>query len=102
VTAFTERQSLVEGWAYTPEAARLAPNGRDSITVDYWQPDILRLNDDFIAAPTERAHRRLWDLGVRWAYVENTMEHADSLAPYATKRFGTDAASAWQLVPPKP
>jgi hypothetical protein len=100
VTAFTERQSLVEGWTATPQAAKVAPNGRDSITVDYWKPDILRLNDGFITAPTAEAHRRLWDLGVRWVYVENTSEHASSLEPYAVKRFQTRDASAWQLVPP--
>ncbi len=102
VTAFSERQLLVEGWTATPEATRLAPHGRDSVTVDYWKPDILRLNDGFTVAPTADAHRRLWDLGVRWAYVENTIPHADTLAPYAVERFHTADASAWQLLPPSP
>jgi hypothetical protein len=100
VTAFSERQSLVEGWTATPEATRVAPHGRDSITVDYWKPDILRLNDGFYTAPSAQAQRRLWDLGVRWIYVENTIAHASTLAPYAVQRYANADASAWQLLPP--
>jgi hypothetical protein len=100
VTAFSERQSLVEGWTATPEATRRAPNGRDSITVDYWKPDVLRLNDRFTRTPDAADQRALWDLGVRWVYLENTMPHADSLAPYAVERFRTADASAWQLSAP--
>jgi len=102
VTAFSERQSLVEGWTATPEATRRAPHGRDSVTADYWKPDILRLNDDFYTAPSAEAWRRLWALGVRWVYVENTMPHASSLEPYADERFHTADASAWQLRAPTP
>jgi len=100
VTAFSERQALVEGWTATPEATRRAPNGRDSITVDYWRPDVLRLNDRFTRTPDAADQRALWDLGVRWVYLENTMPHADSLAPYAVERFRTADASAWQLSAP--
>lgn len=100
VTAYSERQSLVEGWAYTARAATLAPNGRDSITVDYWKPEILRLNDGFIAAPTGDARQRLWDLGVRWVYVDRLMPHAQTLEPFATLRHDTPDATAWQLVAP--
>lgn len=100
VTAFSERQSLVEGWTATPRASREAPEGRDSITVDYWKPDILRLNDEFIAAPTEASRQRLWDLGVRWVYVDKLLPHADTLAPFATLGFDSPDASAWQLSAP--
>jgi hypothetical protein len=101
VTAFSERQSLVEGWTASPEATRRAPHGRDSITVPYWKPDILRLNDGFIEAPTEQARQRLWDLGVRWVYVDFLQPHAKDLAPYATLRFSNNNAAAWQLNPPR-
>ncbi len=100
VTGFSERQSLVEGWTATPKATRVAPNGKDSVTVDYWKPDILRLNDGFYTAPTAGAQRRLWDLGVRWVYMENTMDHAATLEPYAVRRYANADASAWQLLPP--
>lgn len=100
VTAFSERQALVEGWTATPEATRRAPHGRDSVTVDYWKPDVLRLNDRFTRTPDAADQRALWDLGVRWVYLENTMPHAESLAPYAVERFRTEDASAWQLSAP--
>ena len=100
VTAFSERQALVEGWTATPRATQIAPKGRDSVTVDYWKPDVLKLNDGFTTLPTADAQRRLWNLGVRWVYVENTIAHAATLAPYATLRFSTADASAWQLNAP--
>lgn len=97
VTAFSERQSLVEGWTATPRATEIAPHGRDSVTVNYWRPDILRLNDGFTVAPTAQSQLKLWDLGVRWIYLENTIPHADTLEPFATERFATADASAWQM-----
>ncbi|WP_035905832.1 hypothetical protein [Knoellia subterranea] len=100
VTAFSERQSLVEGWTATPEATKRAPHGRDSVTVNYWKPDILELNDGFIANPTAEAQRRLWDLGVRWVYVDNLQAHADDLAPFAERGFDSPDASAWKLLEP--
>ncbi|PWJ24149.1 hypothetical protein ATK17_0237 [Branchiibius hedensis] len=100
VTAFTERQSFIEGWTATPEATNLAPHGRDSITINYWHPELLELNDNFYTNPTAEAQRKLWDEGVRWIYMENTMPHAETLAPYATLRFSTPDASAWQLNKP--
>ncbi|MDE9365211.1 hypothetical protein PZ938_06295 [Luteipulveratus sp. YIM 133132] len=102
VTAFSERQLLVEGWTATPRATKIAPHGRDSVTVDYWKPEILRLNDGFIAAPTEAARDRLWALGVRWVYAEARMPHAQDPGPYATVRYRAKdgTASAWQLQPP--
>lgn len=100
VTAFTERQSFIEGWTATPEATNLAPHGRDSITINYWHPNLLELNDTFYTEPSAEAQRKLWDQGVRWIYMENTMPHAESLEPYATLRFSTPDASAWQLNKP--
>ena len=100
VTAFTERQSFIEGWTATPESTNLEPHGRDSITMNYWHPDLLALNDDFYVAPTAEAQRKLWDEGVRWIYMENTLPHAKTLEPYATLRFETPDASAWQLNEP--
>ncbi len=100
VTAFTQRQALIEGWTATNTATRLAPHGRDSITINYWHPALLALNDDFYTHPTAAAANKLWNLGVRWIYQENTRPHAATLAPYATRRFNDPDASAWQLKKP--
>jgi hypothetical protein len=99
VTAFSERQALVEGWTATPRATRIAPRGRDSITVDYWKPEILRLNDGFIAEPTADAAQRLRDLGVRWVYVDHTRPHAATLEPFASLRYSNRDADVYELVP---
>ena len=99
VTAFSERQSLVEGWTATPRATRIAPEGRDSVTVDYWKPEILRLNDGFIANPTAAAAERLRDLGVRWVYVDHTRPHATTLEPFATLRYSNRDADVYELTP---
>ena len=97
VTAFTQRQALIEGWTATNTATRLAPHGRDSVTINYWHPQLLELNDSFYTHPSAAAARQLWDKGVRWVYEENTLQHASTLAPYATLRFSDSGASAWQL-----
>lgn len=100
VAANAERQVLVEGWSAAPRATEIAPDGRDSITVPFWKPELLRMNDDFIARPTKEARNALWDMGVRWVYVEFTRPHADDLQPYATLEFDSPDAQAWKLNPP--
>lgn len=97
VTAFSERQVLLEGWTATPMSAKLGPEGRDSITVSYWKPDLLRLNDGFIANPTEEAARELRRLGVRWIFVDHTRPHAQTLEPYATLRYQTPGVDVYEL-----
>jgi hypothetical protein len=98
VAAFSERQVLLEGWTATPMSAKLGPHGRDSITVSYWHPELLSLNDGFIARPTERAAAELRDLGVRWIFVDHTRPYADTLEPYARLRFQTPDADVYELI----
>ncbi|MCU7722848.1 hypothetical protein ODJ79_03895 [Actinoplanes sp. KI2] len=97
VAAFSERQVLVEGWTATPMSAKLGPEGRDSITVNYWKPDLLRLNDGFIADPTEDAARELRRLGVRWIFVDHTRPYAPTLEPYATLRYRSPGVDVYEF-----
>ncbi|WP_433305003.1 hypothetical protein ACQP2F_16900 [Actinoplanes sp. CA-030573] len=97
VAAFSERQVLVEGWTATPKSAELGPEGRDSITVDYWKPDLLRLNDGFIASPTEGAAQELRRLGVRWIFVDHTRPYAPTLEPYATLRYQSPGVDVYEF-----
>jgi hypothetical protein len=97
VAAFSERQVLVEGWTATPMATELAPDGRDSIVVDYWEADLLALNDGFIENPDETAMRQLRDRGVRWVFVDFTRPHAETLEPWAELRFQTEWAEVYEL-----
>ena len=97
VAAFSERQVLVEGWTATPMSAKLGPNGRDSITISYWKPELLRLNDGFIAEPTAQAARELRERGVRWIYVDHTRPYANTLEPYATLRYQTSDVDVYEF-----
>ena len=100
VTAFSGRQALIEAWGTTPTSAKLRPRGRELITLPYWNPGLLTLNDGFFARPNEASHRELWERGVRWVYVDRLLPHARDLAPFAQLRYRNDDASAWQLLPP--
>jgi hypothetical protein len=95
--AFSERQVLVEGWTPAPKAQDIAPEGRDSITVNYWHPELLALNDRFIATPTEADAERLRDLGVRWIVVDHTVPYAQTLQPYATLRFQSEGVDVYEF-----
>jgi hypothetical protein len=97
VGAFSERQMLVEAWTPTVEAYKIAPTGRGSITVDYWKPDILALNDGFIKKPDAHMERRLQELGVRWVLVDFTRPHAPTLEPFAKERMRNSAAAVYEL-----
>jgi hypothetical protein len=100
VAAFGERQVLVEGWTPAPKAQDIAPEGRDSITVNYWHPELLALNDRFIAAPSEGDATQLRDLGVRWIFVDHTVRYAETLEPYAELRFQNPGVDVYEFVDP--
>jgi hypothetical protein len=97
VAAFSERQVLVEGWTATPESAKLGPHGRDSITVAYWHPDLLALNDGFIAHPTAAAAATLRAMGVKWIYVDHTRAYAATFEPYATLRYQAPGVDVYEF-----
>lgn len=101
VAAYTERQVLVEGWAYTPRAVRLAVEHdvADS-AVPYWRPDILELNDGFLTSPTREEARLLWQLGVRWLFIDRVVDHAEDFGPLARLRHETEYAMVYELMPP--
>jgi hypothetical protein len=98
VAAFSERQVLVEGWNYTPMAARVADGDRSIyLNLPYWEPDRLALNDGFITDPTPEAAAALKDLGVRWISVDHTVPHASTLEPHATLRFTNPGVDVYEL-----
>ena len=99
VAAFSERQMLLEGWTATPRSTDLAPVGRESITIAYWKPELLALNDGFIAKPDAAAATKLSAMGVRWVYVDFTRPHARTLEPFAHLKFHTPGADVYQLPP---
>jgi hypothetical protein len=101
VAASSERQVLLEGWAYTMRANLTGvENGTSPSTIPFWDPALLELNDDSFTRPTSEAARRLCDLGVRWVFVDKTVPHADRLEPYAERRLNTRWSTVYQLVEP--
>lgn len=99
VAAYSQRQVLVEGWTATPRSVQEAPNGRDSITVAYWRPDLLRLNDDFIASPDQAGADALRRLGVRWIFADRTRPRSDLIGAFATLRFHNRDVNVYELRP---
>ncbi|KRB80305.1 hypothetical protein ASE01_02120 [Nocardioides sp. Root190] len=100
VAGWSERQVLLEGWTATPRSAEEGPEGRDSITIAYWNLDLLALNDGFIAAPSADAARELREEhDVRWVFVDHLRPHADeaAFAPYATKRATFRGVDIYEL-----
>lgn len=102
VAAYTERQVLVEGWAYTPTAVALSVATRDTAHayVPYWKPDVLHLNDAFLQAPTRDQAQQLWDRGVRWLFIDKVVEHTSHFGDLAHLRHETDHALVFELAPP--
>ena len=101
VSAFSERSVLVEGWAYTRTANSLAlERGVNARTIEFWDEELLRLNDDFILEPTATAAEELWELGVRWLFIDHTGPHLEDYEPYATARISTPWATVYELAEP--
>jgi hypothetical protein len=97
VTGLSERQVLLEGWTATPRSAKEGPEGRDSITVAYWDPELLELNDGFVETPTAEAADELRRRGVRWIFVDHTRPYAYTLRPHADLRFATPGVEVYEL-----
>lgn len=100
VAAYSGRQMLLEGWGYAPTITARYPKGRDMITAPFFDQDLLRLNDRFYTEPTAQAQRKLWDLGVRWIYVDSLTNRSVDLSGYATLVYTNPGASVWRLHQP--
>jgi hypothetical protein len=102
VAAYSQRDVLVEGWAYTkPATVRAAEAGTTVRGLPFWDPALIRLNDKFISSPTAAAARQLYALGVRWVYVDDRLPHASSLEPYARERLALVDVSVSELRRPR-
>lgn len=100
-TAYGERQMLLEGWGYSPTIGEMYPGARTSMTAPFWDPALLRLNDDFYTRPTADAQRRLWDRGVRWIIRDEDLGERGDLKPYATLEYRTPEVTVWKMREPQ-
>ncbi|MDF1602965.1 hypothetical protein [Nocardioides sp. YIM 152315] len=103
VGAYAERRSLVEGWTYNWRAAELYTEYGSALYADaqFWDQDLLALNDGFIAKPDAEQARRLWGLGVRWVVVWADAPHADDLAPFATEAHRGRTVTIYRMTGPR-
>ncbi|MDR7278449.1 hypothetical protein [Catenuloplanes atrovinosus] len=101
LSAYSERPVLVEGWGFAPRAAPLG-------FVDFWDQDLLALNDQAFVAPTEATlHALRDDHGVRWLVLDRLPNGTDTpvtapseaLAPWATLRYDNGKAVVYELLP---
>ncbi|WP_238334757.1 hypothetical protein [Kribbella amoyensis] len=99
IAALSERQLLVEGWAYTNRANRISvTTGKNPSLLPYWREDILAANDAAFLAPSDFAIERLRRLGVRWLYADHRAgEIAPTLKDYVRLRHATLDATIYEI-----
>lgn len=100
VAAYTERQVLVEGWGYTTRSVTEATDALDDAYVPYWRPDVLDTNDRFLTQPGPADHTRLYELGVRWIFVDKTSPYSPDLVRFGREHVDTEWAWVLELAPP--
>jgi len=71
VSGFTQRRTLVDGWAYTVQAHEAHGRGNiNSRNQPFHDRELWRLNEGAFHDPTREGLSGLWDRGVRWLYAD--------------------------------
>ncbi|MFC0627684.1 hypothetical protein [Kribbella deserti] len=100
IAALSERQVLIEGWAYTnrinAEASRLHSNPN---LLPFWDQTLIDVNDQVFAQPNETVVGKLRDeLKVRWLYADNASGGVSAeLENFAVLRYRNKGASIYEL-----
>ncbi|MEU0092660.1 hypothetical protein [Kribbella sp. NPDC006257] len=100
IAALSERQMLVEGWAYTNKANSLSiTTGVNPSVLPFWNKDLLAANNTAFTAPTQAAIDKLRQYGVRWLYVDRRagVRVSPMLSHYAQLRHTTAGAQIYEL-----
>jgi hypothetical protein len=92
MAAWTERRFVVEGWGYSAQANRGASDMADAVTTDFWDQDLLALNDDLFTHPGRETLQALTEAHrVGWLLVDARfpadVEGLERLLP-EHRRFG--------------
>ncbi|MGH3351046.1 MAG: hypothetical protein ACRDPS_10305 [Nocardioides sp.] len=103
VAAYAERQVLIEGWTYNRRASKLYADYGSSHFKDsqFWDQELLALNDGFIEDPSAKSAQELWELGVRWVVVWDGAPHAETLEPYAERVHEGTTTTVYRMVEPQ-
>ena len=100
VSAYSERQLLVEGWSYTQMAiSRARKLGVTNVNaVPFWDPPLLALNDLAFTNPTPAVLTALQDeYGVRWLFADVTTADAAALGGLADLRDRVGDFAVYEL-----
>jgi hypothetical protein len=90
VSAYAERQVLVEGFSYT-----WLTSG-EALEDVFWDKNKLQINDDFYQSPTLTNCRQMQKFGVRWVYVDRRFT-TGNLGSVTTKRFENADAAVYEI-----
>ncbi|SFC39344.1 hypothetical protein SAMN04487968_10663 [Nocardioides terrae] len=99
MAAYSERQFLVEGWAYVPREAS-GPDERQvsSVISPFWDHSLLTANDAAFQTPTQERLDALRERGVRWLLVDRAYPvDLDGLVSLTRKRFSAGRFTVLQL-----
>lgn len=102
IGAYSGRGVVIEGWTYNRRVAPLYQDFGTSLFRDdqFWDQDLLALNDGFFTSPSAEGAAALWDLGVRWLVVWRDVPSATGLASYAEKVRSGRTMDVYRLTPP--
>lgn len=99
ISAYAERHMLVEGWAYTGTAMKVAGNRRDYALAPYWKPQLLAENDAAFNAPSAANVDLLRSrYGVRWLVVDKRLAPGwASIGAYAELRADLGDVAVFEI-----
>lgn len=95
LSAYAERPVLLEGWSFAPRMVS-RPGGAYA---PFWDPELVRANDEVFTAPTPAALAGLRDRhGVRWLVADRQVGPvAPELAQLAELSFSNERISVYRL-----
>jgi hypothetical protein len=101
INAYAERRTLVGSWVYFTRSIEVA--GRDHVDfrrVPFWDPELLRRNDEVFTTPTPERISWLRNVeGVRWLVVNRDVTGPESpaLASLADLQFQEGPIAVYHL-----
>jgi hypothetical protein len=99
IAALSERQLLVEGWAYTNRVNRMSvTTGTNPSILPYWNRELLAENNAAFTAPSAAVIERLRRYGVRWLYADKQYGPVSpDLNQYVRLRHATLDATIYEI-----
>ena len=96
VSALAHRQALLEGHTYG-----VSLDLRQDATKVPWALERLQASTDFARDPSQASLQRLWDLGVRFYWLDLIFPHSSDLSAYSAVIFSNDRVKILKLKDPR-